>query len=43
MASAQVSMGGSSFTTPVFRVEPTSAVALNCPLVRPYTPLSSTT
>ena len=35
MASAQVSIGGRSLTTPVFSVEPRSAVGENCPLVRP--------
>ena len=43
MASAQVSMAGRSFTAPVLSVEPESAVAENCPLVRPYTPLFSIT
>src|SRR6266508_5950316 len=43
MASAQVSMGGSSFTTPVLSFELTSAVAENCPFVSPYTPLFSMT
>ena len=43
MASAQVSMAGRSFTAPVLRVEPESAVAENCPLVSPYTPLFSIT
>ena len=35
MASAHVSMGGRSFTTPFLSVEPTSAVGENCPLVSP--------
>ena len=34
-ASAQVSIGGRSLTTPVFSFEPRSAVAENWPLVRP--------
>src|SRR6516225_4153039 len=41
IARRQVSIAGSWFTTPDFEVEPASAVALNWPLVRPYTPLSS--
>src|SRR5215471_19614597 len=32
MASAQVSIGGRSLTTPVFSFDPTSAVGENCPL-----------
>jgi len=43
MARAQVSMAGSSFTTPVLSRAPASAVAENWPLVSPYTPLSSMT
>ena len=35
MASAQVSIGGRSLTTPVFSFEPRSAVGENWPLVRP--------
>ncbi len=35
IARAQVSMGGRSLTTPVFSVDPTSAVGENCPFVRP--------
>ncbi len=34
-ASAQVSIGGRSLTTPFFSFEPTSAVGENWPLVRP--------
>ena len=41
MASAQVSMAGRSLMTPVLSLEPRSAVAENCPLVSPYTPLFS--
>src|SRR5215467_2966500 len=35
IASAQVSIAGRSLITPVFSFDPTSAVAENCPLVRP--------
>ena len=35
MASAQVSMAGRSLITPVFSLEPMSAVAENWPLVNP--------
>ncbi len=35
IARAQVSMGGRSFTTPVFSLLPTSAVGENCPFVSP--------
>ena len=35
IASAQMSIGGSSLTTPFFSFEPTSAVGENWPLVRP--------
>ena len=35
IASAQVSIGGRSFTTPFFNVDPRSAVGENCPFVRP--------
>src|SRR5207248_1539843 len=41
IASAQISIGGRSLMTPVFSFEPMSEVAENCPLVSPYTPLSS--
>ena len=35
MASAHVSIGGRSLTTPVFSVDPRSAVGENCPFVSP--------
>jgi hypothetical protein len=42
MASAHRSIGIRRLASPVLRVLPMSAVALNWPLVRPYTPLFST-
>ena len=42
-ASEQQSNGGKSLMTPVFNFDPRPAVAENCPLVKPYTPLFSMT
>ena len=39
MANAQVSIGGRSLTTPVFSVDPRSAVGENWPLVEPVAPV----
>ena len=42
-ASSTLSMASIVFASPFLLVEPGSADAENCPLVRPYTPLFSST